>query len=131
VFDNADHHSQAFQEAVFQFSQSLQKSVPFTFVVMPITDRSLWSLSKSGLFQTYAAKMFYLPVPSPKRVLEKRVEYIRRKVEDEKNSSEFFVGRGIRLSIQNIVAFAASLEEIFVKQDFVARRINWLANNDI
>ena len=123
IFDNADHHSQEFQDAVFQFSQSLQKAVPFTFVVMPITDRSLWRLSKSGPFQTYAAKMFYLPVPSPKEVLERRIEFIQRKISESKDPREYFVGRGIRLNVENIRAFAASLEELFIREEFVARRI--------
>jgi hypothetical protein len=67
IFDNTDHFVDPnYQEAIFQFSQSLHESVPFTLIVMPITDRSLWRLSKAGPLQTYSSKMFYLPVP-PRR----------------------------------------------------------------
>ena len=41
------------------------------------------------------------------------------------------MAKGIRLSVENIAAFAACIEEIFIKEDFIARRISWLSNHDI
>jgi len=78
IFDNADHFSEKFQQEVFQLSQALRAAMKFTFVVVPITDRSIWRLSKDGPFQTYRAKYFYLPVPSTKEVLEKRLRAATR-----------------------------------------------------
>jgi cold shock CspA family protein len=132
IFDNTDHFVDPnYQEAIFQFSQSLHESVPFTLIVMPITDRSLWRLSKAGPLQTYSSKMFYLPVPPTKEVLEKRVAYLKRKIEEEKDQHSYFFAKGIRLTIENIRGFAACLEELFLNADFVSRRISWLANNNL
>jgi len=132
IFDNCDHFPDLnFQEAVFQFSQAIHGEIPFTFIVMPITDRSFWRLSKGGPFQTYHSKKFYLPVPPTKEVLEKRVAYLKRKIEENESQRQYFLTHGIRLSLENIEGFAACLEEVFLREDFVARRISWLANNNL
>lgn len=131
TFDNSDHFDLKFQEAVFQYSQAIRLASSFSFVVMPITDRSFWRLSKAGPFQTYPSKMFYLPVPPTKEVLEKRVHYLKRKLDDERNRQSYFFAKGIRLTIDNIKAFAACVEEVFIKEDFVSRRLSWLANNSL
>ena len=131
IFDNGDHFEAKFQEMVFQYSQAIHKSIPFTFIVMPITDRSLWRLSKAGPFQTYPSKMFYLPVPPTKEVLEKRVLFLKRKLEEGKDQHTYFFSKGIRLNLDNIRGFAACVEEVFLREDFVSRRISWLANNNI
>lgn len=47
VFDNTDHYPQSFQESVFQFAQSIYREC-FSFIICPITDRTVWQLSKSG-----------------------------------------------------------------------------------
>ena len=130
-FDNADQFDFKYQELAFQFSQAIRESVPFTFIVTAITDRSLWQLSKAGPFQAYPAKMFYLPVPPTKAVLERRVSFLKRKVDDETNRHSYFSGKGIRLTVENIKAFAACLEEVFIREDFMSRRISWLANNNL
>lgn len=131
IFDNGDAFGFAFQEAVFQYAQALRESLPFCFVVTPVTDRSFWRLSKAGPFQKFPAKMFYLPVPPTKEVLEKRVSFLQRKIEAARGENSYFLSRGIRLTFENIRGFAACLEEIFIKEDFVSRRISWLANNSL
>lgn len=132
VFDNTDHFSEKFQEAVFQYAQSLFRKV-FSFVICPITDRTIWELSKHGPLQSYDTTSFYLPVPAMKSVLEKRVLFIRQKLTEKEQNvrGEYFVGRGIRLSVQDISAFAACIEEIFVANEGVSRIIGGLANFDI
>lgn len=132
VFDNTDHFSERFQEAVFQYAQSLFRGV-FSFVICPITDRTIWELSKHGPLQSYDTTSFYLPVPPIKSVLEKRIHFIRKKLTegDQMARGEYFVGKGIRLSIQNIEAFAACVENIFVTTEGLTRIIGSLANFDI
>ena len=88
IFDNADHYEERFQEAVFQWSQSIRREVPFSFVIMPITDRTIWRLSKSGPFQTYRSKLFYLPVPSAREVLERRISFLIEKTNRSKGPSK-------------------------------------------
>jgi hypothetical protein len=131
IFDNGDVFDFSFQEAVFQYSQAVRESVPFSFIVTPVTDRSFWRLSKAGPFQKYQSKMFYLPVPPTKEVLEKRVAFLQHKIDVATVEHSYFVGKGIRVILENIRGFAACLEEVFVQEDFVSRRLSWLANNNL
>ncbi|MGL4501357.1 MAG: AAA family ATPase [Planktothrix sp.] len=131
VFDNTDHFPQSFQESVFQFAQSIYREC-FSFIICPITDRTVWQLSKSGPLQSYEHRDFYLPVPSTKDVLTKRIEFIKLKTqEDSEIYREYFTKKGIRLQIPQMKAFAFSVETIFVTQDYIGRMVGWLANFDI
>ena len=131
VFDNTDHFSQSFQESVFQYAQSIYRE-SFSFIICPITDRTVWQLSKSGPLQSYDHRDFYLPVPSTKEVLAKRVEFIKSKAqEDAETSRDYFTKKGIRLSISDVTAFALSVEDIFINEDYIGRIVGWLANFDI
>lgn len=95
VFDNADNFPVDVQDAVFQYAYSLFRAVPLSVIVVPITDRTIWRLSKAGALQSYSAKTLYLPIPSTKNVLEKRVQFIRRKLDEgaEKSGQYFSVPR--------------------------------------
>lgn len=131
VFDNTDHFRQSFQESVFQFAQSIYREC-FSFIICPITDRTVWQLSKAGPLQSYDHRDFYLPVPSTKEVLIKRIEFIKSKAqENPETSKEYFTKKGVRLTIPDVTAFALSIENIFVNEDYVGRMIGWLANFDI
>lgn len=131
IFDNTDHYSQEFQESVFQYAMALHRKV-LSFVICPITDRTIWRLDKYGPLQSYQnIRTFYLPVPSTKEVLAKRVSFIKKKLKLEDNPKEYFVGKGLRLSIEKINGFAASVEDIFINEDYVGRLIGWLSNHDI
>jgi energy-coupling factor transporter ATP-binding protein EcfA2 len=89
VFDNTDHFPQDFQESVFQFAQSVHRAV-FSFVICPITDRTIWQLSKQGPLQSYVTHVFYLPAPSPKEVLEKRIIFVRGKIPEATREASYF-----------------------------------------
>ena len=131
VFDNADNFPTPFQDAVFQYAYSLYRAI-LSVVIVPITDRTIWRLSNAGALQSYPAKMFYLPVPSTKSVLEKRVLFIKRKVEEGVDKSrQYFTSRGLSISMENMPAFAACVEEAFIRTDFVSRRVGWLTNYDL
>ncbi|BAY61652.1 hypothetical protein NIES22_17190 [Calothrix brevissima NIES-22] len=131
VFDNTDHFPQSFQEAVFQYAQSIYRKV-FSFIICPITDRTIWQLSKSGPLQSYENQAFYLPVPSTKDVLAKRIEFIKEKaIEDSEENKKYFTKKGIRLSIPNISAFAFAVEDIFINENYIGRVVGWLSNHDI
>lgn len=131
IFDNTDHFPQVFQEKVFQTAQAIFRGAT-SFIICPITDRTIWQLSKSGPFQSYESTTFYLPIPSTKEVLRKRVDFIKEKLKDGKGQrGEYFLSKGIRLSVPDIQAFAASVEEVFINTEYVGRIISWLANHDI
>ena len=131
VFDNTDHFEIPFQESVFQWSQAIHRETPYSLIILPITDRTIWRLSKSGPFQTYRSKLFYLPVPSTKEVLRRRVEYLKTHSDSRRGSQSYFFRKGIRLSLRDINAFAVCMEEVFIREDFISRRIGWLSNHDI
>lgn len=132
IFDNADNFPAQFQDAVFQYAYALFRAVSLSVVVVPITDRTIWRLSKAGALQSYSAKTLYLPVPSTKSVLEKRVLFIKRKLgEGADRSRQYFTSRGLRITMENMPAFAACVEEAFIRTDYIARRIGALTNHDL
>jgi len=132
VFDNTDHFPQEFQERIFQYAQSVHRA-NFSFVICPITDRTIWQLSKSGPFQSYDTRAFYLPVPSTKDVLEKRVSFLKEKLDEnaKKEKADYFLTKGIRLSIGDLNAFAACIDDVFVQTEYISRMVGWLSNHDI
>lgn len=134
VFDNADQFSGDVQQAVFQYANAVFEDVKVCFLIVPITDQTVWQLSKSGPLQSYHAKAFFLPVPSTKEVLEKRIRFLASEAEldqGKKKSGHYTLPNGFQVSLANLQAFAASLEEIFLNNDFVSRRIGFLSNFDI
>jgi len=132
VFDNTDHFDEPFQEKVFQYAQSIFRRI-FCFIICPITDRTIWQLSKHGPFQSYETTSFFLPVPAMKEVLAKRVNFIKDKAgdDDDIERKEYFLSKGIRLNIKDIKAFAACIEEVFIGNEGQSRIIGGLANFDI
>ncbi|PTQ76441.1 hypothetical protein C8R26_11734 [Nitrosomonas oligotropha] len=132
VFDNTDHYPKSFQEKVFQHAQSINRAV-LSFIICPITDKTVWQLSKSGPLQSYHSHSFYLPVPQSKEILKKRVSYLRAKVNEEakRNRKDYILSKGLRLQIKDLQAFAVCIDEIFVNTDYVSRTISWLSNHDI
>jgi cold shock CspA family protein len=133
VFDNADHFSIEFQERVFQYAHSLYTEV-LCLVLIPITDKTSWQLSRQGALQSFFTESFFLPTPAPELVLRKRVDYIEERLDqigaDEKGRGYFF-GRGIELSIDNLRGFTSTIQTVFVRSGSAARWIGSLANADI
>ncbi|MCZ4279581.1 cold shock domain-containing protein [Kiloniella laminariae] len=132
VFDNTDQFSGQIQQAVFQYTNAIYERVKTCFLIVPITDQTVWQLSKSGPLQSYQAKSFFLPVPSTKEVLEKRIKYIAAEADDaDQTKGHYTLPNGITVKLENLKAFASSLEEVFLNNEFLARRIGYLANFDI
>ena len=132
VFDNADHHSVEFQEAVFKYARSIYHE-QLCLVVVPVTDVTTWKLSRHGAIKSFDSESLYLPTPDTRRIIERRIQYIGGKVEATRRgqSAEYFFNRGITLSLENIAAFAACLERVFVQTGVVARWIANLANFNV
>lgn len=131
IFDNADNYSSDLQDAVFQLAHALGQSATVLNIV-PITDRTVWRLSKSGALQSYNAQSFYLPVPEAKQVLRKRIDFVRRKLNaDPDLAKSYFSAKGFRVTLDNLDRFAQAVERLFVDNDFVSGLIGRLANFDI
>ncbi|WP_269515056.1 hypothetical protein [Brevundimonas subvibrioides] len=131
IFDNADQFPANVQDSIFQLANSLSL-VTVALNIVPITDRTVWRLSKSGALQSYEAKSFYLPVPEAKQILQKRIDYVKLKLNaDPAMAKEYFSMRGFRVKLESIDKFAQAVERIFVSNDFVSGLIGRLANFDI
>nr|WP_250808848.1 ATP-binding protein [Neorhizobium tomejilense] len=131
VFDNTDQFPLEIQDKVYQLAHSLESAAP-VFNIVPITDRSVWRLSKAGALQSYTSRSFYLPVPDAKLIISRRVSFIKKKLEGEKPATEaYFSKRGFRVQINDIRVMADTVEKIFVDNDYVTGLIGRLGNFDI
>ncbi|SFD09196.1 hypothetical protein SAMN04488059_12072 [Devosia psychrophila] len=131
IYDNTDQFPSDTQNLVFQYAVALRKAVT-SFGIVPITDRSIWRLSKAGPIQSEVSHTFYLPVPDPTAIIRKRVQFVRDIIAaDEKNSGEYFAGKGIRISIKNLQAFAEIVEKAFLTSTDVTALVGALANFEI
>ena len=131
VVDNTDEFGISYKEKVFQYFQSVARAVKKCLLIFPVTDKSAWTFSKTDIFNIYSSKSFFLPTPSPREVFRLRVEYLKEKLTTGcggKNNTEYFAGKGIKIRIKDLEAFAYVVENIFVDQDYAAKRIGELSN---
>ncbi len=131
VFDNTDQFPAEIQDAVYQLAHSLESAAP-VFNIVPITDRTVWRLSKAGALQSYSARSFYLPVPDAKEIISRRVEFLKGKVQAEpKAAQSYFSARGFQVEINDLAILADAVGKVFVENDYVSGFIGRLGNFDI
>lgn len=131
VIDNTDEFAISIKEMTFQYFQSLKRHTNYCLLLFPVTDRSAWSLSKTEIFNIYSSKSFFLPTPSPREVFRKRVAYLNKKISSisvGKEKGKYLTDRGIRLNISDVGNFAKVVEDLFVEQDYAAKRVGELSN---
>lgn len=134
IFDNADHFSIDFQERVFQYARSLFEG-RLCIVIMPITDKTSWQLSRQGALQSFENEALLLPSPSPRQIVEKRIDFVLKKLRDEtineKERSEYFYGKGIRVEFSDLTKFILTLQDVFLSSKKTARWLGALSNHDV
>jgi len=132
VFDNADHFSIEFQERVFQYARAIYET-ELCLILIPVTDKTSWQLSRQGALHSFENESLFLPTPSPKLILERRVRFLSDKLATENNrqAEDYFIGRGLRLNITTLSAFAAGLQKIFVESGDASKWIGGFANHDV
>ncbi len=131
IFDNTDQFPAEIQDLVYQMAHSLESAAP-VFNVVPITDRTVWRLSKAGALQSYSAHSFYLPVPDAKEIISRRVEFLKSKVESEpKAAKSYFSKLGFRVEVNDLAVLADAVGKVFVDNDYVSGFIGRLGNFDI
>lgn len=131
VFDNTDQFPVEVQDAVYQLAHSLESAAP-VFNIVPITDRTIWRLSKAGALQSYAAKSFYLPVPEAKEIISRRVKFLQSKLGAEPASARaYFSRKGFQVEVNDLAMLAEAVEKVFVENDYVSGLIGRLGNFDI
>lgn len=132
ILDNADHHQLAFQEFVYQYARSVYEA-EVCMVLLPITDRTSWQMSRHGALQSFEHEAFYLPAPQIYRVIERRIEYLdgKAKEHDPEKGRNYLFGKGIQLDIENLRGFVGTLQRVFVEKTRFARVIANLSNSDV
>jgi energy-coupling factor transporter ATP-binding protein EcfA2 len=132
VFDNTDHFEIEFQQRVYQYARSVYEAVQ-CLIILPITDRTSWQLSKHGALQSFEHEALYLPTPHTSDVIRKRIDYIESKVAVERgrSGSDYFVRGGITLSVDDLLAFTRTLQKVFVDSPNTSKEIGELANYDV
>lgn len=131
VFDNTDQFPVEVQDAVYQLAHSLESAAP-VFNIVPITDRTIWRLSKAGALQSYAAKSFYLPVPEAKEIISRRVKFLQSKLGAEPSSARnYFSRKGFQVEVNDLAMLAEAVEKVFVENDYISGLIGRLGNFDI
>lgn len=132
VFDNVDHLPRSTQDKVFQYAVGISTSVS-SFLICPVTDTTVWSLSKAGPLQSFHSRAFFLPVPSLKDVFAKRLEVLQAELRDQEGEKgkSAMVGQGMRLTIKDLQSFCAAVESIFVSTSDVTAVIGRLCNYDV
>ena len=131
VFDNTDQFSAKIQDNVYQMAHSYE-SAASVFNVVPITDRTVWRLSKAGALQSYSARSFYLPVPDAKEIISRRVDFLKSKVQAEPVAAKsYFSKRGFQVEVNDLAILADAVGKVFVENDYVSGFIGRLGNFDI
>ena len=135
VVDNTDEFTIDYKQHFFQFVQALRRFTGHCLVIFPVTDRSAWSFSKTDLFSIYQSRSFFLPTPSPREVFRKRIDFLNKKIfqerEDKTDKVKYFSSKGIGISIESIQGFAKLLESVFVDHDYTSKTIGELTNYNI
>ena len=128
VFDNLDGCTGSEVRAnIFNYGNSIKDSVA-SFIIFPVTDKTLWDLKKKQPQIIYPQKSFYLPIPPTKEVLKKRVGYLRSVVEDEQQAARYMLACGIQLKVSNVKDFVTAMESLLISEEFVSKKIGSLAN---
>jgi energy-coupling factor transporter ATP-binding protein EcfA2 len=132
VFDNVDHLPRSTQDKVFQYAVGISTNVA-SFLVCPVTDTTVWSLSKAGPLQSFHSRAFFLPVPSLRDVFAKRLEVLQKElnVQGDGKGKSAMVGQGMRLTINDLQSFCAAVESIFVSTSDITAVIGRLCNYDV
>ena len=132
VFDNADHFDIDYQQRVYQYARSIYEEC-LCLIILPITDRTSWQLSKHGALQSFDHEALFLPTPPTGEIIRKRVEFIERRIDIEttRPDDRYFVERGISLRLDDIAAFTRGLQRVFIETRDVARWTGDLANHDV
>lgn len=131
VFDNTDHFDIDFQQRVYQYAQSLYERT-FCLIIVPITDRTSWQLTKHGAIQSFEHESFFLPTPGTQQILRKRVEFLESRIDSEGESrGRYFTDRGISLAVRDLRAFTNALQKLFLQSATTADWIGALANYEI
>ena len=117
---------------VYQFARSLYE-VEVCLVILPITDRTSWQLTKHGALQSFEHESFFLPTPRTDEVIRKRIAFIDKRVELDRVSPKdrYSISGNLHLSVRDLSAFTQTLQRVFLQTSEVSGWIGDLSNHDV
>ena len=128
---HTDQFAPGIQDMVYQLAHSLE-SAGVVFNIVPITDRTVWRLSKDGALQSYSSRSFYLPVPEAKEIISRRVQFLKTKVNLPAEAAKtYFSRRGFLIQINDLAMLAEAVEKVFLENDYVSGLLGRLGNFNI
>ncbi|MGA8356762.1 MAG: ATP-binding protein, partial [Xanthobacteraceae bacterium] len=131
VFDNTDQFAPGIQDMVYQLAHSFE-SAGVVFNIVPITDRTVWRLSKDGALQSYSSRSFYLPVPDAKEIISKRVNFLKAKVQAPADAAQSYFSRlGFQVHVNDLAILAEAVGKVFLENDYVSGLLGRLGNFNI
>jgi predicted ATPase len=132
VFDNADHFDIAFQQQVYQYARSIYE-VEICLVILPVTDRTSWQLSKHGALQSFEHESFFLPAPRMDEIIRKRIDFVDSRVELERvePNGRYSISGNLHLTIKDLSVFTRALQRVFLQTSEISEWISDLANHDV
>jgi energy-coupling factor transporter ATP-binding protein EcfA2 len=131
IFDNTDQFAPGIQDMVYQLAHSYE-SAGVVFNVVPITDRTVWRLSKDGALQSYSSRSFYLPVPEARDIISKRVEFLKAKVNAPVEAAKSYFSRlGFQVQVNDLAMLAEAVGKVFLENDYVSGLLGRLGNFNI
>lgn len=131
IFDNTDQFAPGIQDMVYQLAHSYE-SAGVVFNIVPITDRTVWRLSKDGALQSYSSRSFYLPVPEAKEIIAKRVDFLKAKVNAPAEAAKSYFSRlGFQVQVNDLAMLAEAVGKVFLESDYVSGLLGRLGNFNI
>lgn len=102
ILDNVDHHTVDLQEQIFVMGQSLAEKWPVTAFIALRPDTFHSSL-KGGSLSAYQPRVFVVPPPRVDAVIEKRLLFARKQLEETGRLESF--PSGLTISSDNLLAY--------------------------
>jgi len=108
--------------------------VQTSLILIPVTERTLWSAAKNreSAFLSHFSTKFYLPPPSPRQVIDRRLSFILEKMSSSKEkSAQYLFGKSMRVSFDDLYKVVGTIQKFLSEHQTLGMTITNLANNNI
>ncbi|MCH8136820.1 MAG: hypothetical protein IIB77_12640 [Proteobacteria bacterium] len=132
ILDNADHHTQDFQRAVYLTAKALEQELS-CLVLLSVQEGSYWHFKRDdGPLASYQDTVFHIPAPRVKDVLAKRLDYaIGQSERFLPRNTEITIGRNVTLEPTHISEYLSKCKNAFFADDEIAVCYECLSNGNI
>lgn len=128
ILDNVDHHAPTFQEEIFRIGQSLAQKWPVT-VFISLRPDTFHKSSRDGSLTAYHPRVFTVPPPRVDLVIERRLDFARRQLQETGRLESF--PEGLTIDSDNLLTYLDVLIEAFTAQTDFVELIDNLSNGNV